>query len=111
MSAIHEAVSWGLSQVSVTARISIVFEIIRSVREAVFSRMERMLVVAGRMLCMTTVPGFRLTSPSSSRINANLNVGVERGNGSNFRLKQRLWHGRLRRYVKDSCVLIYFEGV
>ena len=43
MSAIHEAVSWGLSQVSVTARISIVFEIIRSVREAVLSRMERML--------------------------------------------------------------------
>ena len=36
MSAIHEAVSWGLSQVSVTPRISIVFEIIRSVREAVF---------------------------------------------------------------------------
>ena len=27
MSAIHEAVSWGLSQASVTARISIVFEI------------------------------------------------------------------------------------
>ena len=36
MSAIHEAVSWGLSQVSVTPRISIVFGIIRSVREAVF---------------------------------------------------------------------------
>ena len=36
MSAIHEAVSWGLSQVSVTQRIWIVFEIIRSVREAVF---------------------------------------------------------------------------
>ena len=37
MSAIHEAVLWGLSHVSVTARISIVFEIIRSVTEAVFS--------------------------------------------------------------------------
>ena len=111
MSAIHEAVSWGLSQVSVTARISIVFEIIRSVREAVLSRMERMLVVARRMLCLTTGPRFRFTSPASSRINDNLNVDVERGIGSNFRLKQRLRHGRLCRYVKDSCVLIYFEGV
>ena len=111
MSAIHEAVSWGLSQVSVTARISIVFEIMRSVREAVFSRMERMLVVARRTLCLTTGPGFRLKSPDSSRINANLNVGVERGIDSNFRLKQRLRHDRLCKYVKDSCVLIYFEGV
>ena len=88
MSAIHEAVSWGLSQVSVTPRISIVFEIIRSVREAVFSRMERILVVARRMLCLATGPGFRLTSPASSGINANLNVGVERGIGSNFRLNR-----------------------
>ena len=72
MSAIHEAVSWGLSQVSVTARMSIVFEILRSVREAVFSRMEQMLVVARRMLCLIKCPGFRLTSPASSRINANL---------------------------------------
>ena len=111
MSAIHEAVSWGLSQVSVTPRISIVFEIIRSVREAVFSRMERILVVARRMLCLATGQGFKLTSPASNRINANLNVGVERGIGSNFRLKQRLRHGRLCRYVKDSCVLIYFEDV
>ena len=77
--------------------------------QAVFSRMERMLVVARRMLCLTTGPRFRLTSPASSRINANLNVGVERGIGSNFRLKQRLRHGRLYRYVKDSCVLMYFE--
>ena len=46
MSAIHASVSCGLSQVSVTARMSIVLEIIRSVREAVFSRIERMLVVA-----------------------------------------------------------------
>ncbi|KAK2171065.1 hypothetical protein NP493_1106g00022 [Ridgeia piscesae] len=65
------------------------------------------------MLCLTTGPGFRFTSPASSRINAQiLKVGVERGKfGSNFRLKQRLRHGRLCRYVKDSCVLIYFEGV
>ena len=33
------------------------------------------------------------------------------GIGSNFRLKQRLRHGRLCRYVKDSYVLMYFEGV
>ena len=36
MSAIHAAVSCALSQVSVTARMFIVLEIIRSVREAVF---------------------------------------------------------------------------
>ena len=76
-----------------------------------FLTMERMLVVARRMLCLTTGPGFILTSPASSRINANLNVGVERGIGSNFRLKQRLRHDRLCIYVKNSCVLIYFEGV
>ena len=74
MSAIHAAVSWGLSQVSVTARISIVFEMIRSVRETIFSRMERMVVVARRMLCLTTGPGFRLTSPASSRNNDSLKV-------------------------------------
>ena len=89
MSAIHAAVSWGLSQVSETARMSIFFEIIRSVREAVFSRMERMFVVARRTLRLTTGPGFRLTSPASSRINDSLKVGLERGIGSNFRLKQR----------------------
>ena len=85
MSAIHAAVSLDLSQVLVTARISIVLEITRSVREAVFSRMERMLVVARRMVCLVTGPGFRLTSPASSRINASLNVGLERGTGSCFR--------------------------
>ena len=95
MSAIHASVSCGLNQVSVTARMSIVLEIIRSVREAVFSQIERMLVVARRMLCLTTGPGLRLTSPASSKIKANLNVGLERGIGSNFRLKQRLRHGRL----------------
>ena len=79
MSAIHAAVACGLSQVSVTARMSIVLEIIRSVREAVFSRMERMLVVARRMLCLITGPGLRPTSPTSSKIKANLNVGLERG--------------------------------
>ena len=60
------------------------------------------------MLRLTTGPGFRLTSPASSRINANLNVAVERGIGSNFRLTQRLRHDRLCTYVKDSCMLIYF---
>ena len=38
MSAIHASVSCGLSQVSVTARMSTVLEIIRLVREAIFSR-------------------------------------------------------------------------
>ena len=37
MSAIHAAASWGLSQVSVTARMSIVLEFIRSVRGGFFS--------------------------------------------------------------------------
>ena len=60
-----------------------------------FSRIERMLVVARQMLCLTTGPGLRLTSPASSKIKANLNVGLERGIGSNFRLKHRLRHGRL----------------
>ena len=36
MSAIHAAVLYDLSQVSVTARMFIVLDIIRSVREAVF---------------------------------------------------------------------------
>ena len=36
------------------------------------------------MLCLTTGPGFRLTSPASSKIKANLNVGLERGIGNNF---------------------------
>ena len=55
MSAIHASVSCGLSQVSVTTRMSIVLEIIRSIREAFFSsRIERMLVVARRMLWLTT---------------------------------------------------------
>ena len=61
------------------------------------------------MLCLITVPGLRLTSLASSRIKVNLNVGLERG--SNFRLKQRLRHDRLCRYVKVACVFKYFEGV
>ena len=60
-----------------------------------FLRIERMLVVARRMLCLTTGPGLRLISPASTKIKANLNVGLERGIGSNFRLKHRLRHGRL----------------
>ena len=39
------------------------------------------------MLPLTAGPGFRLTSPANSRINTNLNVGLEWGIGSNFRLK------------------------
>ncbi|KAK2138169.1 hypothetical protein NP493_8445g00000 [Ridgeia piscesae] len=63
------------------------------------------------MWCLITGAGFRLTFPASSRIKTNLNVGLERGIGSNFRLKQRLRHGRLCRYVTDSCMLMYFDGV
>ena len=70
MSTIHAAVSCGLIQVSVKERMSIVLEIIRSVREAGFSRMERIFVVARRMLCLITGPGLRLTPPASSRIKA-----------------------------------------
>ena len=62
------------------------------------------------MWCLITGPGLRPTSPASSRMKATLNIGLERDIGSNFRLKQRLTHGRLCRYVKDSCVLMYFEG-
>ena len=89
MSTIHAAVSWGLSQVSETARMSIFFEIIISVREAVFSRMERMFVVARRTLRLTTGPGLRLTSSASSSNNDSLKGGLERGISSNVRLKQR----------------------
>ena len=41
-------------------------------------------MTARRMLCLITCLGFRLTSHASSRINANLNVGLEQGIGSNF---------------------------
>ena len=73
--------------------------------------MERILVVGRRILCLIAGLGLRLTSPASSRIKANLNVSLERGIGSNFRLKQRLRHGRLCKYVNDSCVVMYLEGV
>ena len=70
-----------------------------------------MLFVARRVLCLTTGSGVRLTSTASSKIKANLNVGLKRGIGSNFRFKQRLRHGRRCKYVKDSCVVMYLEGV
>ena len=63
------------------------------------------------MLCLITGPGLRLTSPASSSIKANLNVGLERGIGSTFRLKHRLRHGRLCKSVKHSCVVMYLERV
>ena len=63
------------------------------------------------MLCLTTGPGLRLTYPASSKIKANLNVSLERGIGSNGRLTQRLRHGRLCKYVKDYCMVMYLEGV
>ena len=88
-----------------------VLEIIRSVREPVSSRIERMLVVARRMLFLTTDPGLRLTSPASSKMKANLNVGLGRGLVSNVLLKQRLRHRSVCKYVKDCCVVKYLEGV
>ena len=104
-------VSCGLSQVSVTARMSIVLEINKSLSDAVLSRIDRTFVVANRMLRLTAGPGFRLTSPASSRIIANLNVGVERGIGSNLRLKQRLRHGKLCKKDKECCILVGWGNV
>ena len=52
--------------------------------------MERMLVVARRILCLITGPGLRLTSPASSRTKANINIDLERGIGSTFRLKKKI---------------------
>ena len=54
MPAIHATVSWDLSRVSVTAIMSIVLEINKSIRKAVDSRMERMLAVAKRMVRLNT---------------------------------------------------------
>ena len=56
-------------------------------------------------------PGLRLTYHASSKVKANLNVGLELNIGSNFRLKQRLRHGRLCKCVKESCVVMYLEGI
>ena len=75
--------------------MSIVLEINNSLSDAVLSRIGRTFVVANRLLRLTAGPGFRLTSPATSRMIANLNVGVERGIGSNLQLKQRLRHGKL----------------
>ena len=75
MSAMQAAVSCGLSQVSVTARMSIVLEINKSLSGAALSRIDRTFVVANRMLRLTASPGFRLTSPSSRIIIANLKSG------------------------------------
>ena len=68
-----------------------------------------MFVVASPILRLTAGPGF--TSPASSRIIANLNVGVERGIGSNLRLKQRLRHGKLCKKDKECCILVGWGNV
>ena len=60
MSAMHDTVSCGPSQVSVTARMYIVLEINKSLSDVVLSRIDRTLVVANRMLRLTAGPGFRL---------------------------------------------------
>ena len=101
----------GLSQVSVTTRMSIVSEINKSLSDAVLSRIYRTFVVANRMLRLTAGPGFRLTSPATSRIIANLNVGVERGIGNNLRLKQRLRHSKLCKKDKECCILVGWGNV
>ena len=79
MSAMQATVSCGLSQVSVTARMSIVLDINKSLSDAVLSRIDRMFMVANRMLRLTAGPGFRLTSPANSSIIANLNVAWSGG--------------------------------
>ena len=53
----------------------------------------------------------KLKSPASSRIIANLNVGVEREIGSNLRLKQRLRHGKLCKKDKECCIFLGWENV
>ena len=107
MSAMHATVSCGLSQVSVTARMSIVLEINKSLSDAV----DRTFVVANRMLRLTAGPGFRLSSPASSRIIANLNIGVERVIGSNLRLTQRLRHDKLCKKDKECCIFVGWGNV
>ena len=63
------------------------------------------------MLRLTTDPGLRLTSPASSTIKDDLNVGLERGICINFRLNKKLRYFRLCKYVKDSFVVIYLVDV
>ena len=63
------------------------------------------------MLCLTAGPGFRLTSPASNRIIANLNVGLEWGIGSNLRLKQRLRHDKLCKKDKECCILVGWGNI
>ena len=83
----------------------IVSEINKSVSEAIFSNGTN--VSGGQAdVAPDRSPGLTITSPGRSKVNANLNVGLERGIGSNFRLKQRLRHGRQCRYVNDSCTRV-----
>ena len=53
--------------------------------------MERMLVVARPMLCLTTGPGFRLKSPASSSTKANLNVCLESWTEVSIETKIKAW--------------------
>ena len=98
MSAMHSTVSCGLGQASVTARMSIVLEINKSLSDAVLSRTDRTFVVANRMLRLTAGPGL---SPASSRIITNLNVG----------LQQRLRHGKLCKKDNECCTLVGWRNI
>ena len=84
---------------------------LQSLSYAVLFRIDRTFVVGNRNLRLTAGPRFRLTSPASSRIIANLNVGVERGIGSNLRLKQILRHGKLCKKDKECCILVGWGNV
>ena len=63
------------------------------------------------MLSLTADPGFRLTSPASSIIIVNLNVGVERGIASHLRLKQTLRYGKLCKKDKECCILVGWGNI
>lgn len=89
------------SHVSVTARMSILLETIRSVRDAVFSLTDLTFKVPSLRDLFPVGPGFRLTSPASRSMMANLRFGLDRGMGSNFLLKQIF---SAERVSKESCI-------
>ena len=100
MSAMQAAVSCGLSQVSLMARMSIFFKNYKSLTDAVLPRTDRTFVAANLVLLLMAGPRLIVTSPARRCTMANLNVGLDKGIGSNLRLKQRLRHGKP--YKKES---------
>ena len=79
MSAIQAAVSCGLNQVSMSARMSIFFKNNKSLTDVVLPRTDRMFVLTNLMLRLMAGPGLILTSPARRSIMANLSVGLEQG--------------------------------